>query len=100
MADGKEPRHYTREPWWVVPLAGIILGLLPVLKYSEFQRRNTTGLSLPVLMLGSGSLGVLAAVPLVVRSHIRSAFWSNVVLWIGVVIAATVASVVVLLLSA
>ena len=33
-----QPRHWTREPWWVIPLAGAVAALLPLLKYRRFQR--------------------------------------------------------------
>lgn len=85
--DEPGPRHFTKEPWWVVPLAGGIAALLPLVKYGQF-RRAELGIGLVETMLTLGLLGVVASALLVVRSRIRSSVWSNVVLWLGIVIIA------------
>jgi len=95
VTDPDRPTHFTREPWWVVFVAAVVLGLMPLWKYFSVQRANTTGLSLPVLMAGFAALGAIAGAILVARSHVRSVFWSNVVLWLGILVAAIgIASVV------
>jgi hypothetical protein len=82
-----EPRHFSREPLWLVPLAASVAALLPLLQYSRF-RRNVPGVGLAEAMLTAGGLGALASAALVARSHVRSVFWSNVVLWLGILTAA------------
>ena len=80
-----DPKHFSREPWWMVPVGGLIAALLPLAKYQHFQRR-LPGIGLREAMLTAGCLGAAAAAVLVVRSHVRSIFWSNVVLWVGILL--------------
>lgn len=84
-----EPRHFSREPWWVVPIAGVIAALCPLLKYGQLQRQ---GIGIVEAMTAAGGLGMLAATILVARSHVRSPFWSGVVLCLGILVAGIGAS--------
>ena len=93
-------KHYTREPWWVVLVAAGVMAILPLWKYRSFQRANLTGLGLPVLMGASAAFGAVVGLVLVMRSHIRSPFWSNVLLTGGIVLIAIGVSVLYLVFSA
>ena len=90
---------FSREPWWVVPLAGVVAALLPLLKYGRLQR-NVPGIGLVEAMSIAGGLGLLASAILVARSHVRSAFWSNVVLWLGILVVGVGASILLALMPA
>jgi hypothetical protein len=79
--DPNEPQHYTRSSCLIIPMAGIVCAVLPLCCMGRFQR---TGMGVFEGMLVMGVMGIAAAIPLVMRSHIRSAFWSNVVLWLGI----------------
>jgi hypothetical protein len=93
-------KHYTREPWWVVLVAAAIMAVVPLWKYQSIQRINTIGLSLPVVMCVSAALGAAAAIPLVIRSHVNSPFWSNVALTGGILLIAIGVCILCHLLSA
>lgn len=79
-------RHFSRDPWWVVPLAGAIAALLPLWRYGSLQS-YLPGIGLAEAMAVSGGLGLLASALLVFRSHVSSPFWASVVLWLGILIA-------------
>jgi len=87
MDELQQPKHFTREPWWVVPIGGIAAGLLPLIKYGRFKQANL-GVGLAEAMITAGLLGSAAAALLVARSHIRSVGWSNLVLWLGILVIA------------
>jgi hypothetical protein len=80
-----EPRHYTREPLWVIPLSGLLAGLAPVVKYGSFRAK------FPELALWQGmgiafGLGILAATVLTASSYVRSLAWSRVVFCVGLLV--------------
>ena len=81
------PEHFTRQPWWLVPLGGLVTALLPVLKYGKFQQK-IPGIGLGEAMATAGCLGLFGAGILVARSHLRSVVWANVILWGGMVLVA------------
>ena len=85
MDEQPRPKHFTKEPWWLVPVGGAIAALLPLIRYAKFA---TLGVSLSQGMLLTGLLGTAASALLVARSHIRSVFWSNIVLSLGIVVIA------------
>jgi hypothetical protein len=87
MPSEKRRRHFTREPWWVVPLAGLIAGALPLIKWTGSSGPET-GIGVLAEMGMMAALGMLAAALLLARSYIKSAFWSNVVLWLGILVIA------------
>lgn len=87
MDEPRPPKHYTKEPWWVVPLGGAAAALVPLIRRGHFERSNL-GVGLPEATLPLGVLGTVAAALLVARSHIRSVAWSNVVLWLGILLIA------------
>lgn len=79
------PRHFTREPLWVIPLSGLVAGVLPLLRYGSFRAR------FPELALWQGMgiafvLGVMAATVLVASSYVRSLAWSRVVFCVGLLV--------------
>ena len=83
------PKHYTREPLWVIPLAALITGLLPVIKfYALLDMFGQLGV-FAVLGLFAGA-GALAATLLVIRSYIRSAFWAGCFLWFSMLFMALI----------
>jgi hypothetical protein len=94
-----EPRHLSREPWWVIPLSGAVTALLPLLKYGRFQRA-VPGVGLVEAMSLAGTLGLLASTVLVARSHVRTPVWSNVVLWLGILVVGIGVSVLLALMPA
>jgi hypothetical protein len=81
------PTHYTREPLWLVPLGGIAVALVPFLRPGKFLKL-ASGVGIVNTMLMLGLFGAVASALLVGRSHIRSTFWSNVVLWLGILMIA------------
>ena len=83
----KEGRHFSREPWWVIPLGGFAAALLPLLKYGRLQQA-LPGTDLGSAMMTAGCLGAVASAILVARSHVRDPFCSNVVLWLGILVVA------------
>ena len=87
LSDSPAPEHFTRQPWWLVPLGGLVAALLPLFKYGKFQQK-VPGIGLAEAMATAGCLGLLGAGVLVARSHIRSVGWANTVLWGGMVLAA------------
>jgi hypothetical protein len=91
--------HYTREPWWVVPLAGAVTAMLPIWKYASLQS-HLPGIGLFQAMLTAGGLGTAAATMLVARSWIRSAILAEFCLWIGILVIALGVCVLSLMLSA
>ena len=48
----------------------------------------------------AGALAMLAASVLVARSHVRNRFWSNVVLWLGILLVGIGASILLALMPA
>jgi hypothetical protein len=98
MEKDSGPSHYTKQPWWLIPLGGIVVALLPLLKFGRFQRADLD-VSLSVAMLTAGVLGMAAAAVLVVRSHIRSNLGANLVLWIGILFVAIGACVLIMWMS-
>lgn len=76
--------HFTREPWWLVPLAGLVVAALTLWKFNDLQYRMPN-ISLTVALITAAGLGSAGAAVLVLRSHVRSVFWSNVILWFGIV---------------
>lgn len=85
-------KHFTREPWWVIPLSAAVVATLPVWRYADVQRANTTALGLPALVGAFAAAGAAASSVLVLRSHIRSPFWANVALIAGMVVIALTVS--------
>ena len=81
------PRHYTREPWWVVAVAAVVMAVLPILDID-----GAWGLFGQAGFLGTigifAGLGAAGAGLLVLRSHIRSVFWAGCLLWLGMVVIA------------
>jgi len=56
------------------------------------------GITVGTALFTAASLGTLASAILMVRSHVRSAFWANVILWLGMLmVAAGVCAISVLL---
>lgn len=95
-----EPRHYTRQPWWVIPLAAVVVALLPLLKFGKFYAfTRKSGLSLLEGFLFMGAAGAVGASILVISSHIRSSFWSHTVLVAGILLVAVMVSAVSVLLA-
>lgn len=85
----RELRHYTRQPLWVIPLGGLIAVVLPIIQPLRFVRLvEEGGLVFTIAALAVG--GCMASAALVARSHIRSEFWSNVVLMFGIAVATCV----------
>jgi hypothetical protein len=72
---------------------------LPLLKYGSFQRA-VPGVGLVEAMGIAGALGLLGSSVLVARSRVRSPFWSNVVLWLGILAVGVGASVLLALMPA
>lgn len=93
-----ELRHFTREPWWVVALAGVVMALFPLWKYGRVQELMP-GVSLPLRMALFGGMGVVGSSILVARSYVRSPFWSNVVLWLGIFVIAAGVSIGLVIMS-
>lgn len=93
-------KHFTREPWWVIPLAAAVMAIVPIWKYFDVQRVNTTHLSLPVLVGAFALAGAAGSSILVFRSHIRSRFWSNFALLAGMIVIALAVCAMCFLLSA
>jgi hypothetical protein len=83
----KRRRHFTREPWRLVPLAGLLAGGLPLIKWTE-PARAQTGFGMLAEMGMMAALGMLAAALLLARSSIKSVFRSNLVLWLGILVIA------------
>lgn len=79
------PRHFSRDPWWVIPLAGVLAALMPLWRHHSLESA-LPGIGLAEAMSVSGGLGLLASSLLVLRSHVRSPFWAGVVLWMGILI--------------
>jgi len=93
------PKHYTREPLWVIPLAALITGLLPIIRFYELLDMYGQLGVFAVLGLFAG-LGALAATLLVIRSYILSAFWAGCILWFSMLLMAlTICAVIMLFIK-
>ena len=77
------PKHYTKDPWWGIIVAGIIAAFVPLVFYGRLPN-SLKEQGLLAAMSTFGGLGTVASIPLIARSHIRSIAWSNVVLWCGI----------------
>jgi hypothetical protein len=94
------PQHYTREPWWVVLVAGAVTALVPLflavrsLMHHGDLRELPGGnaVSLLTTMVFFSFLGMAAAGMLILRSHVKSVALANTVLWLGILLVAVGAS--------
>lgn len=84
MDDLNRPPHNTRDSWWLVAGGALTAASLPHL--IPWPQQHTLGIWADTLIYGG--LGALAATLLVGRSHVRSLFWSNVFLTLGILVVA------------
>ena len=89
----QQPQHYTRQPWWVILIGAVAAPVVVLLKYGQLQMR-APGTGFGTAMFNAAWLGALGSAILMVRSHIRSPFWANVILWVGIVVGAVGACLV------
>lgn len=73
----------------MVPLGGVAVAMCVVWKFGKL-RQNIPGITLLQAVTVGLGLGSLAAAILIVRSHVRSPFWANVILWTGILFCALV----------
>ena len=94
----QEPKHYTREPWWVVLVGGVAVPVVMLWKgpdklvqmHYKFPDRSIAGMMFMGMMGGMLGAGILVA-----RTHVRDVFWCNVVLWVGILLGGVGASLLI-----
>ena len=74
------PAHYTREPFWMIPVSG--LGFLAIASpfFFVFIGWSPTWLGIALFVFSCIFIGSIGSAPLIFRTWIRSPFWSRCLL--------------------
>jgi hypothetical protein len=88
-SDSNKPRHYTKQPLWIIPLAGLVILLIALARFGDVLRLASDSNMHPAFaFLSLAGLGMAAAIPLVLASWVKNRFLSGLMLWGGIFVVA------------